>query len=104
MNRADPRRRYPPHPVVDDCSAAVLDDAVLSLSLLRCPMLVGDALAELHALMSLAAQISSRAPDAVTAAREQLAPWSLIGAQLGLSAADARRHYGPSTGGSPPLI
>ncbi len=36
---ADPRRGYPPRPVVDECSAAVLDEAVLSLSLLRCPRL-----------------------------------------------------------------
>ncbi|MGP8209644.1 MAG: hypothetical protein ACLQVK_26870 [Acidimicrobiales bacterium] len=97
MKPADPRRRYPSHPVVDECSAAVLDDAVLSLSLLRCPMLVGDAAAELHALMSLAAHIRSRVPDAVAAARGQLVPWSVIGAQLGLSAADARHHYGRST-------
>jgi hypothetical protein len=97
MNPADPRRRCPPHPVVDECSGAVLDEAVLSLSLLRCPMLVGDAGAELHALMSLAAHISSRIPDAVTAAREQLVPWSVIGAQLGLSAAVTRRRYGHST-------
>ena len=97
MNPAGPRRRYPSHPVVDECSAAVLDDAVLSLSLLRCPMLVGDAGAELHALVSLHAQISARLLEAITAARGQLVPWSVIGAQLGLSAADARRHYGRST-------
>ena len=57
-------------------------------------MLVGDASAELHSLMSLAAQISARLPKVITTARGQPVPWSVIGAQLGLSAADARRHYG----------
>ena len=60
-------------------------------------MLLGDAAAELHALVSLAAQIRSRAPEVVTDARDQLVPWSVIGAQLGLSATDARRHYGLRT-------
>ena len=55
----DPRRGYPARPLMDECSAAVLDEAVFNLTALRSPMLVGDAGAELHALVSLAAQISA---------------------------------------------
>ena len=90
MNPADPRRRCPPHPVVDECSGAVLDEAVLSRSLLRCPMLVGDGAAELHALMSLAAHISSRVPDAVTVPPVTSAlPKSVPSAVLGVESPSA---------------
>ncbi len=89
----DPRRAYPARPLIDECSAAVLDEAVVSLTILRSPMWVGDAGAELHALASLSAQVEARIAQVVAAARDQSVPWSTIGAQLGLSAADARRHY-----------
>ena len=91
----DSRRAYPARPLVDECSAAVLDEAVASLTILRSPMYVGDAGAELHALASLRGQIEARLSDAVVAARDQLVPWSVIGAQLGLNAGDARHIYGP---------
>ena len=91
---ADPRRAYPSRPLVDECSRAVLDEAVASLTILRSPMYVGDAGAELHALASLRAQIEARLSEAVVAARDQLAPWAVIGAQLGLKARDARHIYG----------
>ncbi len=89
----DSRRAYPARPLVDECSAAVLDEAVASLTILRSPMYVGDAGAELHALASLRGQIEARLSDAVVAARDQLVPWSVIGAQLGLNAGDARHIY-----------
>ena len=81
---------------MDECSAAVLDEVVFNLTVLRSPMLVGNAGAELHALVSLAAQIGARVPEVVRDAREQLVPWSVIGRQLGLGAADARRRYEPA--------
>jgi len=71
MTASDPRRFPPPIAVVDDDSAAVLDDAVSSLVVLRSPMFSGDALAEMHALTSLAAQIHTRLPRVVADARDQ---------------------------------
>jgi hypothetical protein len=57
-------------------------------------MYVGDAGAELHALASLRGQLEATLSEAVVAARDQLVPWSVIGAQLGLNARDARHIYG----------
>lgn len=89
----DPRRRPPRRAVIDDYSAAVLDEATLTLTLLRAPMHVGDALAELHATISLLAQIHERLPTIVAAARDQTHRWSDIAAQLGITTAEARRRY-----------
>ncbi len=63
----DPRRDYPTRPLVDECSRAVLDEAVASLTILRSPMYVGDAGAELRVLASLRGQIEAK-PFAVTVA------------------------------------
>jgi hypothetical protein len=90
---SDPRRPYPNRPIRDDCSAAVLDEAVLSLQLLRAPMLYGDAGNELHALASLRAEIDARIPGVVAAARDQYITWSTIARQLGLTTSQARQRY-----------
>ena len=94
----DPRRDYPPRPVTDDSSAELVDQAVESLVLLRTPMYLGDACAELHALLSLAAEIEARVPGIVHQARDQDTPWSAIARQLGISAAETRRRYGGTPG------
>lgn len=91
----DPRRPHPDCAVVDDASAAVLDEATVALTLLRSPMRLGDRLAELHALVSLHAQIDSRLPGVVAAARDEGHSWNGIAAQLGVSAGAARRRYTP---------
>src|SRR5436190_302505 len=44
-----PRRAPPRGAVTDDHSAAVLEEATVTLTLLRSPMCLGDHLAELHA-------------------------------------------------------
>ncbi len=98
---SDPRRSYPPRPVTDDLSAAVVDEAVRSLVIMRAPMYLGDACAELHALLSLAAEIEARLPDAVRQARDQSTPWSAIARQLGVSAVEARHCYGQRKGAIP---
>lgn len=53
---------HPDHPVMDDVSKAVLDDAVVQLTLLRSPLMLGDALAELHAMVSLIAELHASLP------------------------------------------
>lgn len=89
----DPRRAHPRHAVVDEASAAVLDEATVTLTLLRTPMRLGDHLAELHALVSLRAQIDARLPTVAVAARDQGHRWTDIAGQLGMTPDRARRRY-----------
>ena len=89
----DPRRAQPPHAVVDEASAAVLDEAIVTLTLLRSPMHLGDHLAELHATISLLAQIHARLPTVVVAARDQGHNWTDIADQLAMTPDAARRRY-----------
>lgn len=89
----DPRRPHPSHAVVDDATAAILDEATVTLTLLRSPMRLGDRLAELHALASLLAQIHQSLPDVVAQARDQGHNWGGIAEQLGVTAGSARRRY-----------
>lgn len=55
----------------DQESAAVLDEAVTSLVLLRFAGSLGDATAELHALATLIAQAQARLPRAISRAFDQ---------------------------------
>ena len=91
--RCDPRRAHPRRAVIDDVTEAVLEEATVSLTLLRCPMRLGDALAELHATASLAEQIEARLPVIVAAARDQDYGWDDIAEQLGVTAATAQARY-----------
>lgn len=98
---------HPGHPLVDDASAAVLDEAVVELTLLRSPMSLGDGLADLHAMVSLLAQLHEWIPLSVAAARNQDHTWDAIGRQLGVTATTARRrhrarvHLSAAPGGGP---
>jgi len=104
MTAIDPRRFPPPTAVVDDDSAAVLDDAVSSLVVLRSPMMSGDALAEMHALTSLAAQIRTRIPRIVADARDQGHTWGEITGQLDCGMARTLlRHAGRTRSRRTPL-
>lgn len=76
---------------VDDASAAVIDQAVKSLGGLRGLRWVGDAAAVLHVLSSLAAQIDTLLPAAITDARDQCYSWSEIAALLGITRQRAQR-------------
>jgi len=91
----DPRRPHPALAVIDDDSAAVLDQATVALTLLRSPMQLGDHLAELHALSSLREQIDDWLPRVVAAARDQAHSWNDIADQLGMTPGAARRRYPP---------
>ncbi len=96
---------HPAHPLVDDASAAVLDEAVVELTLLRSPMSLGDGLADLHAMVSLLAQLHEWIPLSIVAARNQDHTWDAIGRQLGVTAPTARRrhrvHPSASSGAGP---
>ena len=86
---------YPGHAVIDDDSAVILDGAAVELTLLRSPMHLGDCLADLHALVSLLAQIHAWLPLVVAGARDQGHTWNDIARQLGVTPAAARRRYRP---------
>jgi len=90
---ADPRRRYPSDPLVDEESDAVLAFAVNDVVLLRSPMWSGDAGALLHALASLAAQINEWLPDAVADARSQDYSWPEIARMIGVTTPTAQRRF-----------
>ena len=58
----EPWTIHPGHPLVDDASAVVLEEAIVELTLLRSPMSLGDGLADLHAIVSLLAQLRAWMP------------------------------------------
>jgi hypothetical protein len=84
---------YPDQPLVDEESATVLQDAIEELTLLRSPMALGDCLAELHASLSLLAQLRVCISRSVASARDQDYTWAEIAAQLEVTPAAAQRRY-----------
>ena len=101
---ADPRRRYPSDPLVDEESDAVVAFAVNDLVLLRSPMWSGDAGAVLHALASMAVQIEAWLPDAVAEARSQDYSWPEIARFIGVKPATARRRFADHVANWRPMI
>jgi hypothetical protein len=83
----------PNHPLVDEESEAVLQESIKELTLLRSPMMFGDCLAELHAMVSLLAQLRVCIPRSVAGARDQEYTWAEIAAQLEVTPATARRRH-----------
>jgi hypothetical protein len=89
---------HPGHPLVDDKTAVLIDQATVELTLLRSPAALGDSLADLHAMVSLLAQLHAWIPVAVAGARGQHHSWAAIAAQLQITPATARRrHHGRPT-------
>ncbi|MGH9028298.1 MAG: hypothetical protein ACRDV4_01580 [Acidimicrobiales bacterium] len=85
---------YPAHPVVDGDSAWILAKAVMELAAVRCPdMGMMDALADLHASVSLLRQGRAFLPQVVADARAQDRSWQEIAVQLQVSPATAQRRY-----------
>jgi hypothetical protein len=83
---------HPDHPLIDDHSAAILEEAAVELTLVRSPMRLGDGLADLHAMVSLQAQLQAWIPLAVAAAHNQGHTSPEIACQLQVSASTARRR------------
>lgn len=97
----DPRRDHSAIPYIDEHTLVVVERAVETLVLLRSPLQLGDAGATIAALVSLAAEIDSRIPDAVTGARDQGYTWDDIASRLATTTTAARRRY--ATRWRPPL-
>ena len=90
----DPRRDGTVIPHTGPDTAALIDQAVETLVLLRSPMQLGDAAATISALMSLAAEIDRRLPGAVADATDQDYPWDAIARWLAsTTTATAQRRY-----------
>ncbi|MDQ6782481.1 MAG: hypothetical protein M3063_03335 [Actinomycetota bacterium] len=83
----------PERPHLDDEPTAIAEDAVVTLTLLRSPMWLGDGLADLHATVSLLAQLRARIPISVSDARSQGHHWAAIAAQLEVTPAAPRRRH-----------
>ena len=92
-NMPDPWRAHPDRPVIDDDSAAALEDAIDQLSANRSPLGQGHAGLRLHALASLIAQAQALLPDAIADARARDFYWTEIADDLGITARAARRRY-----------
>jgi len=88
----DPWPRHRDHPVVDEQSAAVLEDALHSLTMLGSPGHEGDAGAGLHVTASLLAQAQAALADA----GDHDCSWSEIAERLGLTAAPPGAASPPS--------
>lgn len=84
---------HPDRPLVDDDSATVIAEAIVELTLLRSPAALGDGLADIHAMVSLLAQLHAWLPVAVASARAHDHAWAAIAGQLQVSPATARRRY-----------
>lgn len=95
---------HPDHPVVEDDSAVVIEEAIVELTLKRTPMALGDGLAELHAMVSLLAQLQAWLPVAVAGARSQGYSWADIAAQLEVAPSTARRRHHANGGPKPEPI
>src|SRR5579862_3989504 len=88
-------QNYPARPVLDEHSAWALAQAVTQLAVIRCPTLgVLDALADLHASVSLLRQGRAFLPGVVADARTQDRTWAEIAAQLQISPPAAQRRFG----------
>ena len=99
----DPRRDHSTTPHTDEHTMVLVEQTVECLVLLRSPMQLGDAGATIAALVSLAAQIDNRLPDAVTEARDQGYTWDAIASRLATTTTTARRRYAAHTRWKPPL-
>jgi hypothetical protein len=95
---------HPDRPLVDDATAAVLAEATVELTLSRSPGLLGDGLADLHAMTSLLAQLHAWIPLSVSAARDQGHSWEAIAQQLDVAPATARRRHRAHISANPPPI
>lgn len=84
---------HPHHPLVDDDTAVVVEEATVELTLRRSLMGLGDGLADLHAMVSMLAQLQAWLPLVVASARSQGRSWIEIAGQLEVTPATARRRH-----------
>jgi len=93
----DPRRDRSITPYTDADTQDLIDEIVDTLTIIRCPMGLGDGGATLSVLASLAAEIASRLPDAVADARDHSYTWNEIAMRLSATIPAARRRYATHT-------
>ena len=76
-----PSITHPGHPIVDDKTAVLIDQATIELTLLRSPAALGDSLADLHAMVSLLAQRATDSAGFWRAMAAGLAAFFLLSSQ-----------------------
>lgn len=81
------------HPYLDEESLALVDGAVVSLTVLRGARATDEG-AVLSVLASLISEAQGRLPDAVADARDRGHSWAEIATRLATSAPTLRRRYG----------
>jgi hypothetical protein len=94
---SDPRRDETAIPYTDSNTIALIDDALDSLVVFRCPLGRGDGGAAVSCLVSLIEEARSRLWDAVADAKDQGYTWDDIAERLSGTAGSARRRYGGYT-------
>lgn len=93
----DPRRNETAIAYTDDHTATLIREAVVTLTIFRAPMGLGDAGATVSVLVSLAAEADSQLWDAVADAHDQGYTWDEIADRLATSVTTARRRYAAYT-------
>jgi hypothetical protein len=93
----DPRRDHTAIPFTDADTQNLIDQAVDTLVIYRCPLGLGDAGATVSALVSLIAEADGRLADAVADARDQHYTWDDIASRLATTTTTARRRYAAYT-------
>jgi hypothetical protein len=93
----DPHRNQTAIPCTDDDTATLIREAVVTLTIFRAPMGLGDAGATVSTLVSLAAEADGQLWDAVADARDQGYTWDQIADRLATSVTTARRRFAAYT-------
>lgn len=93
----DPPQDRTAIPYNDDDTKALIDQAVETLVLIRCPTGLGDPGPTLSVLASLAADIQNRFDDAVADARDHSYTWDQIASRLAVSPRTAQRRHAAYT-------
>jgi hypothetical protein len=96
-NFNDPRRNQTAIAYTDNDTAVLIREAVVTLTIFRAPMGLGDAGATVSVLVSLAAEADGQLWDAVADAHDQGYIWDEIADRLATSVTTARRRFAAYT-------
>lgn len=96
-NFSDPHRNETAIPYTNNDTATLIREAVVTLTIFRAPMGLGDAGATISVLVSLAAEADSQLWNAVADAHDQGYTWDQIADRIATSVTTARRRFATYT-------
>ena len=96
-NFSDPRRNETAIPYTNNDTATLIHQAVVTLTIYRAPLGLGDAGATISVLVSLAAEADGQLWDAVADAHDQGYTWDQIADRIATSDTTARRRFAAYT-------